>query len=157
MIFRFATAAALSGALFLSACSPDAGPNETSGAVIGGVTGGLLGNIAGEGAGGAGRLATTAFGAALGAIVGGQIGRNMDERDREYAYETANMSLQQNRVAYWNNPNNGHRGEFRPRRSYMRNGHWCRDFTHTIWVDGEPDFVEGTACQRQDGSWHVTS
>jgi surface antigen len=154
---RYAASATLAVALVLAGCSPDAGPRESSGAVIGGVTGGVLGNIVGAGAGGAGRVATTAFGAALGAIVGGQIGRSMDEQDRQYAYETANLSLRENRVQYWNNPDNGHRGEFRPRRSYLRDGRWCRDFTHTIWVGGEPDYVEGTACQRPDGSWHVVS
>lgn len=157
MTVRFAAAAAIATTLLLAACSPDAGPRESSGAVIGGLSGGVLGNIAGQGLGGGGRLATTAFGAALGAIIGGQIGRDMDERDRQYAYETANLSLRENRMQRWNNPNNGHRGEFRPRRSYMRNGFWCRDFTHTIWVGGEPDYVEGTACQSPDGSWHVVS
>lgn len=157
MTKTFYAASALAVTLMLAGCSPDAGPRESSGAVIGGVTGGVLGSLVGRGTGDAGRLATTAFGAALGAIVGGQIGRNMDERDRQYAYETANMSLSRNRVQYWNNPSNGHRGEFRPRRSYMRGGYWCRDFVHTIWVDGQPDYVEGTACQRPDGSWGVVS
>lgn len=154
-MLKFAAAPALAATLLLAACSPDAGPRETSGAVIGGVAGGVLGSAIGRGAGDTGRAATTLFGAALGAIIGSNIGRSMDEEDRRYAYETAEMSLRQNRMQAWRNPANGHRGQFQPRRSYMRGGYWCRDFTHTIWVDGEPDYVEGTACQRPDGSWGV--
>ena len=138
--------------LTLAGCSADSGPRETSGAVIGGVTGGLLGNAIGRGNG---RGAATIVGAALGAIVGASIGRDLDERDREYAYLAADRSLRSNRVEYWKNPSSGHRGEFRPHRSYDRDGDTCRDFTHTIWVDGEPEPVEGTACELADGSWRV--
>jgi surface antigen len=31
----------------------------------------------------------------------------------------------------------------------------CRDFRHTMWVGGEPEVIEGTACQFPDGSWRV--
>jgi len=141
---------AVSGML-LGACA-DSGPKETSGALIGGVAGGLLGNAIGHGDG---RAATTGFGAALGAIVGASVGRDMDERDREFAYLAAERSLRSNRVEYWKNPQTGHRGQFRPRRTYEQDGQMCRDFTHTIWVDGEPEPVEGTACEMADGSWRV--
>lgn len=151
MIFRTITRLSIA-AVLLAGCSADSGPRETSGAVIGGVAGGLLGNTIGHGSG---RAAAAIIGAALGAVVGGEIGRSLDERDRQYAYDTAELSLRENRVESWRNPDSGHRGEFRPRRSFMREGRWCRDFTHTIWAGGEPDFVEGTACQRADGSWHV--
>ena len=157
MTAKLISATALAAALLLAGCSPDAGPRESTGAVIGGVAGGLLGSAVGRGAGDAGRTATTLFGAAFGAIIGGQIGRNLDDQDRQFAYQTADMSLRQNRAQTWRNPANGHRGEFRPRRSYMQGGYWCRDFVHTIWVDGGPDYVEGTACQRPDGSWHVVA
>lgn len=140
--------------LMLAGCSADSGPKETSGALIGGVAGGLLGNTIGHGDG---RAAATIFGAALGAIVGASVGRDLDERDREYAYFAADRSLRGNRVEYWKNPQNGHRGQFRPSRTYERDGETCRDFTHTVWVDGEPEPVEGTACETADGSWEVVS
>jgi len=143
--------AAVAG-LTLAGCSAGSGPKETSGAVIGGVAGGLLGNTIGHGNG---RAAATLIGAALGAVVGAEVGRNLDARDREYAYLAADRGLRSNRVEYWKNPQSGHRGEFRPQRSYERAGEMCRDFTHTIWVDGEPEPVEGTACEMADGSWRV--
>lgn len=139
-------------AILLAGCAADSGPKETSGAVIGGVAGGLLGNTIGHGSG---RAAATVFGAALGAIVGAQVGRNMDERDREYAELAAERSLRRNRMEVWENPGTGHRGRFRPIRSYERGGAPCRDFEHTIWVGGEPELVEGTACEMADGTWRV--
>ncbi|MCB1378192.1 MAG: glycine zipper 2TM domain-containing protein [Alphaproteobacteria bacterium] len=141
-------------ALTLGGCAADSGPRETSGAVIGGVAGGLLGNTIGHGNG---RAAATIIGAALGAVVGAEIGRSLDERDREYAYLAADRGLRSNRVEYWKNPQSGHRGEFRPRRSFERDGGMCRDFEHTIWVRGEPELIEGTACEMADGSWRVVS
>ena len=151
MKIKAITIAVIAG-LSLAGCAADSGPKQTSGAVIGGVAGGLLGNTIGHGKG---RAAATIIGAALGAVVGSEIGRNLDERDREFAYLAADRGLRSNRVEYWKNPRSGNRGEFRPRRSYDRDGEMCRDFTHTIWVDGEPEPVDGTACEMADGGWRV--
>ena len=138
--------------LTLAGCSADSGPRETSGTLIGGVAGGLLGNTVGHGNG---KAAATIIGAALGAVVGGEIGRGLDERDREYAFSAADRGLRGNRAESWKNAKTGHRGEFRPRRSFDRDGQMCRDFTSTVWVNGEPEPVDGTACEMADGSWRV--
>lgn len=137
----------------LAGCSAGAGPKETSGAVIGGVAGGLLGNTIGHGNG---RAAATVLGAALGAVVGGSVGRSLDDADRERAYQAAELSFRSGREASWENPRSGNRGRFVPRRAYRNDDdRMCRDFDHTIWVDGEPELVEGTACEMADGSWRV--
>lgn len=138
--------------LALAGCAQDSGPKETSGALIGGVAGGLLGNTVGHGNG---RAAATILGAALGAVVGGQVGRSLDEEDRNYAYGAATRSFTTGRVITWENPNSGNRGRFRPRRSYQGDDGLCREFDHTVWVNGEPDVIEGTACQTPDGRWRV--
>jgi surface antigen len=145
-------AAVAMASLVLAGCAQDSGPKETSGALIGGLAGGLLGNTVGHGKG---RVAATVLGAALGAVVGGKVGRSLDDEDRNYAYGAATRSFTSGREITWENPDSGHRGRFRPRRSYMRDGGQCRDFEHTIWVDGEPDVIEGTACQTPDGRWRV--
>lgn len=140
--------------LLLAGCA-NSGPKETGGAVIGGVAGGLLGNSVGHGKG---RAAATILGAALGAVVGGAVGRNLDDADRDRAYYAADRSFRTGREASWENPNNGHRGRFVPRRSYRDDDErMCRDFEHTIWVQGEPELIEGTACEMRDGSWRVVS
>ena len=97
------------------------------------------------------------LGATFGAIAGSQIGRSLDEQDREYAYAAAERSLRSNRVEYWENRQSGHRGRFRPHRTYQGEAGMCRDFEHTIWIDGEPELVEGTACEAPDGSWRTIS
>ncbi len=104
---------------------------------------------------GKGRAAATILGAALGAVVGGKVGRSLDDEDRNYAYGAATRSFTSGRVVNWENPDSGHRGRFRPRRSYQGDDGLCREFDHTIWVDGEPDVIEGTACQTPDGRWRV--
>jgi surface antigen len=138
--------------LLLAGCTANSGPRETSGALIGGLTGGLIGNNMGHGNG---RAAATILGAALGAVVGGAVGRELDEADRDYAYHAADRGLSGNRETYWSNEGTGHRGRFRPRRTYYRAETMCRDFEHTIWVRGQPELIEGTACRRGDGTWRV--
>lgn len=143
-------AAVAMASLMLAGCAQDSGPKETSGALIGGLAGGLLGNTVGKG-----RAAATILGAALGAVVGGKVGRSLDDEDRNYAYGAATRSFTSGREITWENPDSGHRGRFRQRRSFERDGEPCRDFDHTIWVDGEPEVIEGTACQTPDGRWRV--
>jgi surface antigen len=139
-------------ALLLAGCAADSGPKETSGAVIGGVAGGLLGNTIGHGKG---RAAATILGAAFGAIVGAGIGRSLDDADRERAYAAAQRGLVEGRVQVWENPRSRHRGRFVVVRTFRNDrAYLCRDFQHTIWVDGEPELIEGTACEFPDG-WHV--
>jgi surface antigen len=147
-MMRYA-AIALTG-LVLAGCSEYSGPRERSGALIGGVTGGILGSAIGDGDAGA-----TILGAALGAVIGGSVGRDLDAEDKRYAYRAADRSFRSGRYAAWENPNTGHRGQIKLRRSYERNDRTCRDFDHTIWVDGDPQLIEGTACEMADGSWRV--
>ena len=138
--------------LLMAGCA-DSGPKETGGAVIGGVAGGLLGNTIGHGGG---RAAATILGAAVGAVVGGAVGRRLDDDDRERAYYAANRYFETGRETSWDNPRSGHRGRFRPRRSYRDDDErMCRDFEHTIWVDGEPELIEGTDCEMANGRWRV--
>lgn len=139
--------------ILLAGCAMDAGPKEQSGAVLGGVAGGLIGNSLGHGSD---RAAATVLGVALGAIVGGAVGRSLDDQDRQRAYYAAQQGLADDREEEWDNPESGHRGRFVPRRTYYNaQRSLCRDFEHTIWVDGEPQVIEGTACQMADGSWRV--
>jgi surface antigen len=152
MASKSAAAAAIL-ALLLAGCAPDSGPKETSGAVIGGVAGGLLGNTIGHGKG---RAAATILGAAFGAIVGAGVGRSFDDADRERAYHAAQRGLVEGRVQVWENPRTRRRGRFVIVRSYHdHRAYLCRDFQHKIWVDGEPELIEGTACEFPDGSWRV--
>jgi surface antigen len=146
-------AAVTTAALFLAGCAADSGPKEQGGAVVGGLAGGLLGSTVGHGNG---QAAATILGAAFGAIVGAGIGRSLDDADREYAYHAAQRGLVEGRVEVWENRRTHHRGRFVVVRTFHNHRAWlCRDYAHTIWIDGEPEVVEGTACEYPDGSWRV--
>lgn len=139
--------------ILLAGCSGD-GPNKSdAGLAVGAVAGGLLGNTIGKGNG---RVAATAIGAVIGGIVGSEVGRSMDQQDRMMAQQAEFDALErgQSGVArQWKNPDNGRYGEVVPSRPYKRNAADCRDYTHKIYMEGQPQVMRGTACRNGDGSW----
>ncbi len=50
-------------------------------------------------------------------------------------------------------PNSGRYGSIVPGPAYEANGMNCRQFTHTIYIDGKPQTARGTACRNPDGTW----
>jgi surface antigen len=40
-----------------------------------------------------------------------------------------------------------------PAAPYRRGALDCRDYTHTIYIDGRPQTMRGTACRNPDGTW----
>ena len=53
----------------------------------------------------------------------------------------------------WRDPDTGHYGDVVPSRPYKRGVADCRDYTHTIYIDGKPKQMRGTACRDSGGSW----
>jgi surface antigen len=53
----------------------------------------------------------------------------------------------------WENPDSGRRGSIVPGPYYDRQGSRCRDFTHTVYIDGRPQIARGQACRNPDGTW----
>ena len=47
----------------------------------------------------------------------------------------------------WRDPDTGHYGEIVPSRPYKRGVADCRDYTHTVYIDGRPQQMRGTACR----------
>lgn len=139
--------------IMLVACGPN-GPNRSdSGLAIGAIAGGILGSTVGKGRG---RTAATVAGAVIGGIVGSEIGRNLDKRDRELAQQAEYDAFEHGRsgaVTRWRDPDNGHYGEVVPSRPYRRAEQDCRDYTHTIYIDGRRQAMRGTACRNPDGTW----
>jgi len=126
---------------------------QESGAAIGALTGAIVGNQFGSGAG---RALATAAGAVVGGIVGSEIGRKLDEADRRRAAAAEYYALERESVGSgrrWRNPESGHSGEVVIKREYRRSGRLCRDYEHTIYIDGEPDVLTGTSCRGDNGRW----
>jgi surface antigen len=125
--------------------------NQGTGLVLGSIAGGLVGNQAGKG-----NVAATVAGAVVGGIVGSEIGKSLDERDRRYAEEAEYDALERGQSGVsrqWRDPDTGHYGDVVPSRPYKRGVADCRDYTHTIYIDGRPKQMRGTACRDADGSW----
>lgn len=137
------------GPMGLSGCAT----KQETGTVMGAAAGGLIGNSFGRGNG---RVLATVAGAVVGGIIGSDIGRSLDRRDRILAREAELDALERGesgRPRRWRNPDNGRYGEIVPSRAYRRGEMDCRDYTHTIYIDGRPQAMRGTACRNPDGTW----
>lgn len=136
------------------AYGPAPGTNTALGTVGGAVVGGLLGSTIGRGSG---QVAATVGGAVLGGIVGGSIGSNLDERNRRAAWQAQQQAFANNSVASWGVPGSPAYGSVQPLRTYILDGRYCREYAHTLYIDGRPQQARGTACQMPDGTWQVIS
>ncbi len=129
-------------------------PKTARGAVGGAVLGGVIGGIAGGGK-------YAAIGAIAGALIGGAIGKQMDERDKRLARETAQRAFEANssgQASTWQNPESGNSGSVTPTRTYqLATGQYCREYQQTIQIGGEDHETYGTACRRSDGTWQIES
>lgn len=124
-----------------------------AGAVLGGVVGSQFGR-------GSGKVLGTVVGAVAGGIIGNDIGRKLDQRDRALAQDAEFEALERgesNRPRRWTNPENGRYGDIVPTPPYQRAGLDCRDYTHTVYVDGRRETMRGTACRNRDGSWSAAA
>jgi surface antigen len=130
---------------------------STAGTLGGAALGGLAGSQIG---GGSGKLIATGLGVLLGGFLGNQVGQSLDRADQSYAsqaYERAG-STPINQTIRWNNPQNGHSGDITPvREGRSENGEYCREFRHSIVVDGRRQNAYGTACRQPDGTWRIVS
>ncbi len=98
--------------------------------------------------------------AAIDAMIGGELGDKLDEADRKAVYEAQHRALEFNRSGTpvaWNNPASGNNGEVVPGPAYTINNSQCRDYSHTIYIDGQPQVSRGTACRKRDGGWDAIS
>lgn len=144
--------------LVLAGCSTtDVGVKQGVGTLAGGTAGALAGNQIGSGKG---KTAATIGGAVLGALVGSEIGRQLDENDRQAIAQAEYQALESagpNRPVAWQNPRSGHRGQVSAGPAYFVNERNCRDYSHTIYVDSQPEILRGTACRTPEGSWQNVS
>ncbi len=138
--------------MIASGCGPDASKQDT-GLVVGAVAGGLVGNSVGRGHG---RGAATIVGAVVGGIVGSELGRSMDRQDRLLAQQAELEAFERGQSGVgvtWRNPDNGRYGDIVPGPGYRRGLVDCRDYTHSVYIDGRPQVMRGTACRNRDGTW----
>lgn len=128
-------------------------PKATLGGALGAAAGGLIASAAG------GDSAMIAGAVLLGGLLGGATGNALDQRDKSLALQRAQLSLESSpsgQTSTWQNPDSGNRGSFTPTRTYQTHtGRYCREYTQTVWIGGQPQQSYGTACRQPDGSWEV--
>jgi surface antigen len=144
----------------LAACAGDpvsgTGPKENTGTLVGAVAGGLIGSQIGGGTGE--RIAAGVAGAAIGGIIGNRIGASMDDEDKRRAYAAQVQALESGpsgAPVAWRNPDSGRYGSVVPGPAYTSNNMSCRQYTHTVYIDGRPQTMRGTACRNPDGTWQA--
>src|ERR1700754_1359990 len=147
MYFRRVSVVAAVGIL-LASCAGNpqtgTGPGENTGTLLGAVTGAVAG--AAMGGRGGNRVAGALVGGALGGLIGNRIGAALDDQDRARAYEAQMEALESGRPGAsvgWRNPDSGRYGTVVPGPSYQENMRTCRQFTHTVYIDGRPQAARG--------------
>lgn len=156
MHLRHAGVVAVAG-LLLVGCAGNpqtgAGPQENTGTLVGALAGAVVGSQFGRGGG---RVASTIAGAAIGGLIGNRIGAALDDEDRARAYEAQMQALESGASGApvgWRNEGSGRYGTVVPGPAYQRNAMTCRQYTHTVYIDGRPQVARGTACRNSDGTW----
>jgi surface antigen len=144
--------------LSVAACTSDTGPKEAGGTAVGAVAGGLLGNAIGGSVGN--RVAGALVVGALGGFLGNRVGAAMDDEDKRRAYAAQMQALESGpsgAPVAWRNPDSGRYGNVVPGPAYQMNNASCRQYTHTVYIDGQPQTQRGTACRNPDGTWAIIS
>lgn len=94
-------------------------------------------------------------GVANAGVLGNGIGGGLDDRDRRRAYEAEVRALEQGEPGEpvgWRGAA-GRYGTVVPGVAYEARGTRCRDYSHTIFVDGKPQAARASACRNPDGTW----
>ena len=140
-----ANAAALLGALLIAGCgTADApSPGANSGVVDGS-------QVAGD-------PAQPQVGAIQGGLLGADIGQSLNEEEREAAAKAEYEALEYGRAGpatTWR-ASTGTHGEITVGTTYQVNRLDCREYSHTVFIDGRPRVARGTACRQPDGTWRI--
>ncbi len=133
-------------------------PKESTGTLVGALAGAAIGSQFGGSTGS--RVAAGVAGAAIGGLIGNRVGAAMDDEDKRRAYAAQLDALDRGAPGApiaWENPDSGRHGTIVTGPEYARSGMKCRDYTHTIYIDGHPQIARGAACRNPDGTWTPVS
>jgi surface antigen len=94
-------------------------------------------------------------GTPTGGILSGPVGASLDERDRKRAVAAEKQALERGEPGEpvgWRG-GAGRHGTVVPGVDYEIRGVRCRDYTHSIYIDGRPQTARTTACRNPDATW----
>lgn len=101
------------------------------------------------------RVGTAIVEAMAGGLIGGQVGAGLDSQDRRRALEAEYRALEHTPAGQgvaWGS-RNGRGGEVIAGSPYRVGSQDCRQYSHTVTVEGRSQTARGTACRNADGSW----
>jgi surface antigen len=99
---------------------------------------------------------TLPTGAALGGILGGPVGAQLDEADRQAAYDAQVAALEAGQRRTWRGAHGAY-GFIEPSPGVGDAQVICRTYTQTIYIGGRPQRGHGQGCRQPDGSWRMAS
>ncbi|MGQ0672285.1 MAG: hypothetical protein ACT4N2_05320 [Hyphomicrobium sp.] len=139
------------------------------GAVVGGIGGHYLAKKAKLGEGG--KVAATIGGTLAGGVVGNVIGRNLDAASRQRAELAQRNAIETGSTQRWEGQSGtgqsgtgqsgkgqsgtGPSGRVQPGHPYATANGICRDYLHTVSIEGRSAVTRGVACRNPDGTWRV--
>ena len=129
------------------------GTGQTVGTVGGAVAGGLVGAQFG---GGSGQLVATGVGTLLGAWAGSQLGAQFDQQDHYSSGAAGQQAFANGQTQTWSGPN-AHGAVTPTGQTFYQNGRECRNFSQTVYSQGQSQGVSGVACRAADGTWQVVN
>jgi surface antigen len=144
--------------LTLAGCAadPGAGSRQVEG-TLGAITTSLFSTSqAGSGSSG---VTGSVGGASTGGILSGPVGASLDERDRKRAAAAEKQALERGEPGEpvgWRGAAGRH-GTVVPGVDYEIRNVRCRDYTHSIYIEGRPQTARTTACRNADGTWSPVS
>jgi surface antigen len=142
-------------ALTLAGCAadPGAGSRQVEGTSLGAITSSLFSTSQGGSA--SSGVTGSVGGTPAGGILSGPVGASLDERDRRRAAAAEKQALEQGQPGEpvgWHG-GAGRHGTVVPGVDYDIRGVRCRDYSHSIYIDGRPQTARTTACRNADGTW----
>jgi surface antigen len=81
-------------------------------------------------------------------VIAGSIGSSLSEADRQIASDAQIAALDKGEKRSWK----GKAAVFGYVEPAAENG-GCRDYTHTVFIDGRPQSGKGSACRQPNGAW----
>lgn len=100
-------------------------------------------------------LASTIVDAMAGGLIGGTLGTRLDSRERRRALESEYRALEYTPAGQsvtWGDGGK-RRGEVVAGAPYRVGSQDCRQYSHTVYLNGQPQTARGAACRNADGSW----
>lgn len=101
-------------------------------------------------------IASTIVDAMAGGLIGGTLGARLDSRDRRHALESEYRTLEYTPAGQsvtWGERGGRRYGEVVAGAPYRVGSQDCRQYSHTVTINGQAQSARGAACRNPDGSW----